>query len=51
MSTVKWTKDTGGDGDVEVGIYAGKRGQVCDAMSYDVGLLTSSLWLQSVDPF
>ncbi|MEV4783508.1 TorF family putative porin [Burkholderia sp. LMU1-1-1.1] len=40
MSTIKWTKDAGGDGDVEVDIYAGKRGQVGEAVSYDVGVLT-----------
>jgi uncharacterized protein (TIGR02001 family) len=40
MSTIKWTRDAGGDGDVEVDIYAGKRGQVTEAVSYDVGVLT-----------
>ena len=40
MSTIKWTKDAGGDGDVEVDVYAGKRGQVTQAVSYDVGVLT-----------
>ena len=39
-SSIKWTKDAGGDGDVELDIYAGKRGQVSDAVSYDVGMLT-----------
>ena len=39
-SSIKWTKDAGGDGDVELDIYAGKRGQVSDAVSYDVGVLT-----------
>lgn len=37
LSTIKWTKDLGGDGDVEVDLYAGKRGQLSDAISYDVG--------------
>lgn len=37
LSTIKWTKDLGGDGDVEVDLYAGKRGQLTDAISYDVG--------------
>jgi len=37
LSTIKWTKDLGGDGDVEVDLYAGKRGQITDAISYDVG--------------
>ncbi|MEO5932225.1 MAG: TorF family putative porin [Duganella sp.] len=40
MSTIKWTRDASGDGDVEVDIYAGKRGQVTEAASYDVGVLT-----------
>lgn len=40
MSTIKWTRDAGGDGDVEVDIYAGKRGQLTEAVSYDVGVLT-----------
>ena len=39
-SSIKWTKDAGGDGDVELDIYAGQRGQVSDAVSYDVGVLT-----------
>jgi len=37
LSTIKWTKDLGGDGNVEVDLYAGKRGQLTDAISYDVG--------------
>ncbi|MET0983547.1 MAG: TorF family putative porin [Telluria sp.] len=37
LSTIKWTKDLGGDGDVEVDLYAGKRGQLSEAISYDVG--------------
>ena len=40
MSTIKWTRDAGGDGEVEVDIYAGKRGQLAEAVSYDVGVLT-----------
>ena len=39
-SSIKWTKDAGGDGDVELDIYGGKRGQLSDAVSYDVGVLT-----------
>ncbi|OYO30903.1 TorF family putative porin [Janthinobacterium sp. PC23-8] len=38
-STIKWTKDAGGSGDVEVDLYAGKRGQVTDDIGYDVGVL------------
>jgi uncharacterized protein (TIGR02001 family) len=39
-STIKWIKDAGGDGNVELDLYAGKRGQVTEAVSYDVGVLT-----------
>ena len=37
LSTIKWTEDLGGDGNVEVDLYAGKRGQLSAAISYDVG--------------
>ena len=37
LSTIKWTKDLGGDGSIEWDIYGGKRGQLTDALSYDVG--------------
>ncbi|MFA9216677.1 MAG: TorF family putative porin [Sphingomonadaceae bacterium] len=37
LSTIKWTKDAGGDGDVEMDLYAGKRGEVTKDVSYDVG--------------
>ena len=40
LSSIKWTKDAGGDGDVEMDIYAGKRGQITEAVAYDVGVLT-----------
>src|SRR3954466_8852693 len=40
LSSIKWTKDAGGDGDVEMDIYAGKRGQVSESVTYDVGVLT-----------
>jgi uncharacterized protein (TIGR02001 family) len=36
-STIKWTKDLGGDGNIEWDIYGGKRGQLSEAVSYDVG--------------
>jgi uncharacterized protein (TIGR02001 family) len=39
LSTIKWTKDAGGSGDIEWDIYGGKRGQLSDAISYDVGVL------------
>jgi uncharacterized protein (TIGR02001 family) len=37
LSTIKWTADLGGDGHVEWDIYGGKRGQVSEDVSYDVG--------------
>jgi uncharacterized protein (TIGR02001 family) len=39
-STIKWTKDAGGGGDVEIDLYAGKRGEVTKDISYDVGVLS-----------
>jgi uncharacterized protein (TIGR02001 family) len=39
-STIKWTKDAGGGGSVEVDLYAGKRGALASDISYDVGVLT-----------
>jgi uncharacterized protein (TIGR02001 family) len=39
-STITWIKDAGGDGSVELDIYAGKRGQLAADVSYDVGVLT-----------
>lgn len=38
-STIKWTKDAGGGGSVEVDLYAGKRGSLTSDISYDVGVL------------
>lgn len=38
-STIKWTGDAGGDGEVELDLYGGKRGQLTEALSYDVGVL------------
>jgi uncharacterized protein (TIGR02001 family) len=40
LSTIKWTKDAGGGGDVELDIYAGKRGELARDVTYDVGVLT-----------
>ena len=37
LSTIKWTKDAGGDGDVEWDLYAGKRGEIVKDVGYDVG--------------
>ncbi len=39
-STIKWTKDAGGGGNIELDIYGGKRGELVKDVSYDVGLLT-----------
>ena len=39
LSTIKWTKDAGGDGDIEWDLYAGKRGKIGADASYDVGVL------------
>ncbi|NVM80192.1 uncharacterized protein (TIGR02001 family) [Duganella sp. SG902] len=39
-STIAWIRDAGGDGGVELDLYAGRRGQVTEAVSYDVGVLT-----------
>lgn len=39
LSTIKWTKDADGGGDVEWDLDAGKRGQLGGDVSYDVGAL------------
>jgi len=36
-STIKWTKDIGGDGNLEVDLYGGKRGEIVKDVTYDVG--------------
>ena len=38
-STIKWTRDAGGGGNVELDLYAGKRGEVTADISYDAGVL------------
>lgn len=38
-STIKWTRDAGGGGSVELDLYAGKRGAISTEISYDVGAL------------
>jgi len=38
-STIKWTKDAGGDGDVEIDLYVGKRGDLGAGFGYDLGVL------------
>ncbi|WMW80692.1 TorF family putative porin [Undibacterium cyanobacteriorum] len=40
LSTIKWTKDAGGGGSVEVDLYAGKRGEIASGITYDVGVLS-----------
>ena len=40
LSTIKWTKDISGTGDVEWDLYAGKRGDIMADTSYDVGVLS-----------
>ena len=37
LSTIKWTKDLGGSGNLEWDIYGGKRGNLSDDITYDVG--------------
>ncbi|MDL2355580.1 MAG: TorF family putative porin [Pseudomonadota bacterium] len=39
LSTIKWTRDAGGSGDLEWDIYGGKKGEIAKDVSYDVGLL------------
>ena len=39
-STIKWIKDSGGDGNVEVDLYGGYKGSVNKDLSFDVGFLT-----------
>jgi uncharacterized protein (TIGR02001 family) len=36
-STIKWTSDLGTDGDVEIDLYGGKRGEISPGLTYDVG--------------
>jgi uncharacterized protein (TIGR02001 family) len=37
LSTIKWTKDLGGSGNLEWDIYGGKRGNLSADVTYDVG--------------
>lgn len=39
-SNVKWVSDAGGSGDLEVDLYAGKRGNITEDFTYDLGVLT-----------
>ncbi|HWW03906.1 TorF family putative porin [Collimonas sp.] len=40
LSTLKWIKDSGGNGNIEWDVYAGKKGNFTPDFSYDVGVLT-----------
>lgn len=37
LSTIKWTRDAGGSGDVEWDLYGGRRGELFGGVSYDAG--------------
>ncbi len=39
-SSIKWIEDAGGNANVEVDLYAGKRGNFTESFTYDVGVLT-----------
>lgn len=39
-STIKWIKDAGGDGGVEIDLYGGWKGEVAKGFTLDVGVLT-----------
>jgi uncharacterized protein (TIGR02001 family) len=39
LSSITWARDAGGDGHVEMDVYAGKRGELGGGTSYDVGVL------------
>jgi uncharacterized protein (TIGR02001 family) len=38
-STIRWTRDAGGGGRAELDLYGGKRGDIGNGVSYDVGVL------------
>jgi len=40
LSTIQWTKDAGGGGNVEWDLYAGKKGEIVKDITYDVGVLS-----------
>ncbi|MFC5474452.1 TorF family putative porin [Paraherbaspirillum soli] len=40
LSTLKWIKDSGGNGNIEVDVYGGKKGNFTTDLTYDVGVLT-----------
>jgi uncharacterized protein (TIGR02001 family) len=39
-SSIQWIKDAGGDGNVELDLYGGYKGEIAKDVSYDVGVLT-----------
>jgi len=39
-STIKWIKDFGGDGNLEVDLYGGYKGEITKELTYDVGVLS-----------
>jgi uncharacterized protein (TIGR02001 family) len=39
-SSIKWIKEFGGDGNVEIDLYGGYKGELAKDVAYDVGLLT-----------
>jgi uncharacterized protein (TIGR02001 family) len=39
-SYIKWTKELGGGGNVEIDLYGGYKGEITKGLSYDVGVLT-----------
>jgi uncharacterized protein (TIGR02001 family) len=39
-STIKWTKELGGGGSVEIDLYGGYKGEITKGFGYDVGVLT-----------
>lgn len=39
-STIKWIKDSGGDGNLELDLYGGYKGEITKDVTYDIGLLT-----------
>jgi uncharacterized protein (TIGR02001 family) len=38
-STIKWVKDGGGDSQIEIDLYGGKRGELTKDINYDVGAI------------
>ncbi len=49
-STIKWTSDLGADGDVEIDLYGGKRGEISPGLTYDVGGLYYAYPSYDLDP-